>query len=211
MKTEDKLPATSGQGRAVASPFDQLHSQIDRLFSDFSRGFGFPSSFWDDGMRLPRSVWGNNGDLMPSMEMHDADGKVTISAELPGVDEKDISISVADDMLTISGEKKSEFETKEGEVRRSERSYGKFSRSVSLPFTIDGDKVDARFDKGVLKLTIDKPKDAQPQTKKIAIRHWRRPVAYCAGAGAALITRCAVNRTTAPAAEKPAATRSSSG
>ena len=112
-----------------------------------------------------------SGQHMPSMEMHEADGKVMISAELPGVDEKDVDISVKEDMLTISGEKKSEREFKEGEGYRTERSYGRFSRSVSLPFTIDPDSVEARFDRGVLKLTIPKPPEAQQQVKKIQIKH----------------------------------------
>src|SRR5690606_7548238 len=128
-------------------------------FSEFGNGFGFPKSFWEDGMRMP-AVWGD-GKVMPSLEMHEANGKVTISAELPGVDEKDIDVSVDDQLLTISGEKKSEVEHKDGDRYRSERSYGKFSRSVTLPFAIDPDKVEARFDKGVLKLTIDKPAEAQ--------------------------------------------------
>jgi HSP20 family protein len=103
--------------------------------------------------------------------MRETDNQVLLNAELPGVDEKDIDISVADDILTISGEKKSEFERKEGDRYRSERSYGRFSRSVSLPFSIDADKVEARFDRGVLKLTIPKPADAQKQMRKIPIRH----------------------------------------
>lgn len=170
MKSQDNLPSTRSEGRQVWAPFDELHDRIDRIFSDFSRGFGMPD-LWGDGGRMGTSMWGGNGRLMPSMEMHEADGKVMISAELPGVDEKDIDISVQDDMLTISGEKKSEVEHKEGAGHRTERSYGRFSRSVSLPFAIDPDKVEARFDKGVLKLTIPRPAEAQQHVKKIPIKH----------------------------------------
>ncbi|HHY48167.1 MAG TPA: Hsp20/alpha crystallin family protein [Alphaproteobacteria bacterium] len=153
----------------MIDPFEALRSQIDRIFNDFSRGIGFPRGFWDDGARLPFG-WSGNGTT-PSLDMYEADGKVMISAELPGVDEQDIDISVHDDTLTISGEKKSEFEHKEGETYRSERSYGRFSRSVRLPFQIDPDKVEARYDKGVLKLTIDKPAEAMERVKKIPLRH----------------------------------------
>src|SRR5690606_7161427 len=107
----------------------------------------------------------------PSLDMHEADGKIMISAELPGVDERDIEISVHEDMLTISGEKKSEFEDREGDAYRSERSYGRFSRTLRLPFQVDADKVEARYDKGVLKLTIEKPAGAMEQAKKIPIQH----------------------------------------
>lgn len=168
MAKKENVPATASEARGMVNPFDVLQSRIDRMFSDFNSTFGMPKAFWDDGFRMP-AVWG--GKPMPSLEMHDADGKVTVTAELPGVEEKDIDVSVDDDMLTISGEKKSEFEEKEGEGYRSERSYGKFSRSVSLGFTIDPAKVEARFEQGVLKLTIAKPAGAAAKAKKIPIKH----------------------------------------
>ena len=169
MATHDKVPATDNRGRSVADPFEALHQRIDRLFGDFSRGFGVPGRLWDEGMRLP-SVWGE-GREMPAIEMHDSNGRIVISAELPGVEEKDIDVSVADDLLTISGEKKSEVEHKDGEKFRSERTYGRFSRSFTLPFAIDAEKVEAKFDKGVLKLTIPRPPEAPAKVKKVAIRH----------------------------------------
>jgi HSP20 family protein len=167
MKTRSSLPATQGTNRNM-SPFDMLQDRIDRMFEDFSSGFGMPSAF---GSSVP-SIFGD-GDfaVTPTLDMHETDNQVMLHAELPGVDEKDIDISVADDMLTISGEKKHEFERKEGDRYRSERSYGRFSRSVSLPFRIDADKVEAKFDRGVLKLTIPKPAEAQQQMKKIQIKH----------------------------------------
>ena len=168
MRNQQNLPSTrSSEGRSLLAPFDELHDRIDRIFNDFSRGFGMPDLLGNGG-RMGQFMGG--GQLMPSMEMHEADGKVMISAELPGVDEKDVDISVKDDMLTISGEKKSEKEFKEGEGYRTERSYGSFSRSVSLPFHIDPDAVEARFERGVLKLTIPKPPEAQQQVKKIQIK-----------------------------------------
>ena len=168
MAKKESVPAPSSESRGMVSPFDVLQSRIDRIFNDFNTSFGMPKSFWDDGFRMP-AAWG--GKVMPSLEVHDTNGKVTITAELPGVEEKDIDISVDDQMLTISGEKKSEVEEKEGESYRSERSYGKFSRSLSLPFSIDPGKVEARFDKGVLKLTITKPAEAAAKVKKIPIKH----------------------------------------
>lgn len=160
MKTRNSLPVTQGNNRNMMSPFDVLQDRIDRMFEDFSTGFRMPSMFGDGDFAV-----------MPSLDMHESDNQVMLSAELPGVDEKDIEISVADDMLTISGEKKSEFERKEGDRYRSERSYGRFSRSVSLPFKIEADKVEAKFNRGVLKLAIPKPAEARQQMRKIPIKH----------------------------------------
>lgn len=160
MKTPTNVPATRRDNGGQVSPFDALQSQIDRVFSDFSRGFG-----------LPRSLWDNESQPLPSLELREEGNKVMLSAELPGVAEDDIDIAVDGQMLTISGEKKSEHESKEGQGFRSERTYGSFSRSISLPFDIDPDRVDARFDRGVLKLTIEKPAEAQQSVKKIPIKH----------------------------------------
>lgn len=159
MKTQSSLPVRRGRGE-LSSPFDMLQNRIDRMFEDFSAGFGMPAMF-------------GNGDfaVSPFLDVHETDGMVTISAEVPGVDEKDIDISVVDKMLTISGEKKEEFERKEGDRYRSERSYGRFSRSISLPFDIDANKVEAKYDRGVLKLSIPKPPEAQRQPRRIAIKH----------------------------------------
>jgi HSP20 family protein len=167
MKTRNSLPATQGTSRNAMSPFDLLQDRIDRMFDDFSTGFRMPSMFGS----MPSAFGDGDFAVTPSLDMHESDNQVMLTAELPGVDEKDIDISVADDMLTISGEKKHEFERKEGDRYRSERSYGKFSRSVSLPFKIDADKVEAKFDRGVLKLSIPKPAEAQQQMKKIQIKH----------------------------------------
>ncbi len=160
MKTLSNVPATRRDNGGQLSPFDALQSQIDRVFNDFTRGFG-----------MPRSLWGDEGMPFPSLDMHEEGNKVMLAAELPGVDDKDIDISVDGQMLTISGEKKSEFESHEGQGYRSERTYGSFSRSVSLPFDIDPDKVEARFDRGVLKLSIEKPAGAQQSIRKIPIKH----------------------------------------
>jgi HSP20 family protein len=160
MRPLSNLPATRRENGGQLSPFDALQSQIDRVFNDFTRGFG-----------MPRSLWGDEASPFPSLEMHEEGNKVMLAAELPGVDEKDIDISADGQMLTISGEKKSEYESKEGQGYRTERTYGSFSRSVSLPFEIDPNKVDARFDRGVLKLSIEKPAGAQQSVRKIPIKH----------------------------------------
>jgi HSP20 family protein len=154
------LPAARGNGRNMMAPFDMFQDRIDRMFDEFATGSS-----------MPRMMAGDGFGLTPSLEMREEDGRVMINAELPGVDEKDIDISADDDVLTISGEKRSEFEDKQDGHYRSERSFGRFSRSVRLPFVIDPDKVDARFDKGVLKLMVERPPEAAQHTRRIEIRH----------------------------------------
>ncbi|GGF44606.1 heat-shock protein Hsp20 [Youhaiella tibetensis] len=139
-----------------------LHREIDRLFNDFSRGFGAPA---------PLAGPGEQFGLMPDMDVHEADGRIMLTMELPGVAEKDVDITFNDNLLTISGEKRSETENRNGNAYRSERSFGSFSRSMSLPFRIEPDKVEARFENGLLKVTVPRPADAGPQTKRIEIRH----------------------------------------
>ncbi|HEY8594504.1 MAG TPA: Hsp20/alpha crystallin family protein [Devosiaceae bacterium] len=158
MKKQTRLPSIWDWGRNAAS-FDDLHKRIDRMFADFSRDMHLPSPGSEDAA-FP---------LMPSMEVHQNKDKVTVSAELPGVEEKDIDITVSDQYLTLSGEKKSEQEIKDGDSLRTERSYGKFSRTITLPFSIEPDKVQARFDKGVLTVTVPKPAEVVEKTKKIPI------------------------------------------
>ncbi|MDP1731893.1 MAG: Hsp20/alpha crystallin family protein [Devosia sp.] len=139
--------------------FESLHKQIDRIFAEFHNNVGLPSSI------------GNGGtfDFLPSAELHDAEKEVAIRIELPGVEMKNVDISVADRSIDISGEKKSETERRNGENYRTERSFGSFRRSFTLPFMINADKVDARFDKGVLTVKIAKPAEAQTHTRKIAV------------------------------------------
>lgn len=136
-------------------PIGSLRKQIDQIFDDFNRGASLPTLF--------------GGEFMPSTELKDTDKETVVSVELPGVDQKDVNISVSDRTIEISGEKKSEVEHKNDGGYRSERSYGSFSRSFTLPYAIDASKVDARFDKGVLTVKIAKPAEAQTQTKHIPI------------------------------------------
>ncbi len=159
MKTSRSMMPARRENGGQVTPFDALQTQVDRLFSDFSRGFG-----------LPR-MWEGGGMPFPSLEMREEGDKVILTAELPGVDENNIDISADGEMLTISGEKKSEYETGEGENHRSERMYGRFSRSLALPFEIEPNKVEARYDRGVLKLTIPRPAHETQSSKKIQIKH----------------------------------------
>jgi HSP20 family protein len=139
--------------RNVPSPFSSLQREMDRVFSDFSRQFGEP--FGDRA-------------LAPKLDIAESDGEITVTAELPGVEQKDVEVTVRDDILTIRGEKKAEKETKEKDYHLVERSYGSFNRVLRLPPGVDAEKVRASIDKGVL--TIVLPKAAQSQPKKVEIK-----------------------------------------
>jgi HSP20 family protein len=135
-----------------------LQRQIDRLFEDFN---GY--------LPAPRE---NNGKgvYWPALDMTETADAVDVTAELPGVDAKDVEITAVGTMLTIKGEKKTEKETKEKDYYCAERSYGSFVRSVELPFDIDASKVEASFEKGVLKVHVGKPPGIKKESTKIPVR-----------------------------------------
>jgi HSP20 family protein len=129
-----------------------LQREIDRLFDDFTRGF--------PAMTSP--------DLTPTLDVTETDKELEITAELPGLEEKDVQINVADNLLTIKGEKKAETEQKDKNYRLVERSYGSFARTLELPAGINPDQIKASIAKGVLTVTVPKP--APAQTKKIEVK-----------------------------------------
>lgn len=141
--------------RDFNNPFLSLQQEIDRLFDDFGRGF--PSI---GGARM--------AELTPAMDVKETDKAIEITAELPGLEEKDVEIDVSDNMLTLRGEKKAESEEQGQDFRMMERSYGSFYRSFTLPPGIDADKIQAKMSKGVLTLTL--PKTPEAPRKKIEVK-----------------------------------------
>ena len=130
-------------------PFSgDLHRLFDTLFEDRSSA--------------ARQRW------MPAMDLVEADDHFVLKADLPGMAEEDVSIEVRDNALTISGERKAEHEKRERGWYRVERSFGSFSRSLSLPDGIDPDAIAASFDRGVLSVTIPKPEQRKPRRIQIA-------------------------------------------
>lgn len=128
-------------------PFMALHEQMDDLLESF----------------MGRSQAGG-GRFWPSVDVKETDGEVTMTTELPGMEEKDIDASIANDVLTLKGEKKQEKEEKGEESYRLERTYGSFRREIPLPCAVDGDKAKATFSKGVLTVTV--PKAAPRKERK---------------------------------------------
>jgi HSP20 family protein len=138
--------------------FSNLHREIDRVFSDFGRGVPAFGSL------------GQNGRMDLRVNVAEQDGAIEVTAEIPGVSPEDIDVQLKEGMLTIRGEKKEEKDEKNKDYHVVERSYGMFERSFRLPAEVDSQKVEASFDKGVLKVTLPKLPEAKSKVQKIAVK-----------------------------------------
>ncbi len=161
MNMRDLIPwshneAAPSRYRGEADPFMTLQREMNHLFDDVFRGI--------EG--LPFGGFGRTAGW-PNLEVTETDTAVRISAELPGMDEKDVEVLMNDGMLTIRGEKKSEVEDKARSF--SERTYGRFERRIPLPSEIEAEKVEASFRNGVLTVSLPKSQKAAEQVKRIAI------------------------------------------
>jgi HSP20 family protein len=134
---------------------NSLQSEMNRLFNTV---FDAPSSSQGSVMRR----W------VPAMDLVEAGDHFVLKADLPGMSEEDLSIEFEDGTLTVSGERKNEHEEREEGYLRVERSFGAFSRSLTLPKGIDADAVTASFDRGVLEIRIPKPEERKPRRIEIA-------------------------------------------
>jgi HSP20 family protein len=147
-----------------AAPLLRVHDEIDRVFDDFFRGFGFPSLFADD---WPRP--GGAALLQPQLDITETKSAYEIAIEVPGVDQDDLELSVQDGLLTIRGEKRQE-KREDGECcHRVERSYGAFQRELSLPADADADRIKASVRNGVVRIKVPRRADAVPSARRIAI------------------------------------------
>ena len=138
-----------------AHPLVSFREEMNRLFDDFWHGDVLPERFAFAG-------------AFPKVEVTETDEAVIVRAEVPGLEAKDVELTVVGDVLTIKGEKTEEKEEKEKDVTRREVHYGSFSRSIRLPGEVDVEKVDAECTKGVCKITL--PKTAGEKPKKIEIK-----------------------------------------
>ena len=147
-----------------------FRTEMDRLFDRFAGGWGMPSlrrmfdaepAFqYESSFAMPS----------PAVDISEDDGAYKVTAELPGMAEKEIEVVVSGDTLSIKGEKRLEKEQKEKNFHLSERSYGSFQRSFYVPDGVDRDKIAADFSKGVLTVTMPKTAKAMEQTKKIEVK-----------------------------------------
>ncbi len=144
-------------------PLTNMHSQLDRMFDQFFADF--PMSIADPGTSFDNIL------LRPNLDITESAKQYTITVEVPGVDEKDIDITLEQDTLVISGEKKQETSKEENGYQRMERSYGRFQRVLSLPDDADTGNIKADCKNGVLKIRIARRKDARPAGNRIPISH----------------------------------------
>ncbi|RMH68363.1 MAG: Hsp20/alpha crystallin family protein [Gemmatimonadetes bacterium] len=164
MAIRDLIP-TFGQKRTPArwedeSPFFRLQREMNRMFDEMFNEFGLTPY---------ESRLGGWSGFSPSVDITENDNEYVVSAELPGMDESNIDLSLSDDTLTIKGEKKQEFEDKGDNYFRMERSYGSFRRDIPLPTKIDVNKADAKFKNGVLTVKLPKTPEAKKNVHKIKI------------------------------------------
>ncbi|HVX76925.1 MAG TPA: Hsp20/alpha crystallin family protein [Bradyrhizobium sp.] len=166
VKTETTTPAARPPGILDWQPFESLRNQVDKLFHDFEAGFlQSPlyrdiDNFWRRDLRLP---------VTPAVDIAEKDNAFEITAELPGLDIKDISLQLSDGILTIKGEKKEEKEERAKDRYVSERRYGSFRRSLQIPSSVDADKIEANYKSGVLTVTLPKSAEAQKKQKNIPV------------------------------------------
>lgn len=149
------------------TPHTQLHQNIDRLLDHAFRDFGLPSLLGETSLSsLTKGVI-----LKPNMDIEASDKEYLLTVEVPGVSEDNIKLEMADNTLTIKGEKKQESERKDKDAYRIERSYGSFQRVLSLPEDADQDKIDAHFKNGVLTITMPRKVITKSKGKIIDIKH----------------------------------------
>jgi len=161
MKVRSLLPDIVRKSRADnGHPFYSLQREMNSLFDNFFRGYDL----------APRSFAGGTGIFSPSIDIKENDKEFIIKAELPGVEEKDIDVTVTNDSVTIKGEKKEEKEDKDKNYYYMERSYGFFSRVIPLEAEIEANKTEASFKNGILNIKILKNQGAKVKGTKIPVK-----------------------------------------
>jgi HSP20 family protein len=172
MAEVSKVPVKTEKAQSPAlqswRPFERLRQEIDRLFEDLDGGF----RRWPASRPLANVVpfWREEWPIAPAVDVAETEKAYEITAELPGLDEKNIEVKFADGVLTIKGEKQQEKEEKKKDYYLNERSFGSFQRALQVPAGIDADKIEANFKKGVLTVMLPKTAEAQKAEKKITIK-----------------------------------------
>ena len=170
-KVPVKTEKASASTTPALRPFESLRREVDNLFDAFASGIWrspFGRSFFDiePAWRTQSATMG----AMPAVNAAETDKAYEITAELPGMDEKNFEVKVADGVLTIKGEKQEEKEEKNKDYYLSERSFGSFQRSFQVPNGVDTNKIDPSFKNGVLTVTLPKSAEAQKAEKKITVK-----------------------------------------
>ncbi|UCE18269.1 MAG: Hsp20/alpha crystallin family protein [Gemmatimonadota bacterium] len=135
----------------------QFRDEMDRLFEDFIQRFPARRDLGD-------RMWN------PDVDVHETDHEVVVEAEVPGMEQKDIHVTIKDNILTLKGEKKQEKEVKEADYHSVERSYGSFARTFALPTLVVADKASAKYENGVLKITLPKAEEVKPKEVAVEVK-----------------------------------------
>jgi HSP20 family protein len=154
----------------VPDAWRSLRAEMDRLFDRFSGGWGMPSLRRMFDIAPAFRYESTFAVPSPAVEISEDDASYKVTAELPGMSEKEIEVAVSDGMLTLKGEKRQEKEQKDKNFYLSERSYGSFQRTFAVPENVDRDKIAADFAKGVLTISMPKTAKAMEQQKKIEVK-----------------------------------------
>ena len=169
-RQQTDAPARQRESRPAASdPFRDMRREMNRMFDRFLRGgFGLPSAWRDEGEQWPGE--GAFNAAAPAIDFAEDDKAFHLTAELPGLSEQDVDLQLADDVLTIRGEKHEEKDEKDKNYHWSERRFGAFRRVIRLPQHVDRDKIEANFKNGILTVTLPKTADAMQRQKKIEVK-----------------------------------------
>jgi HSP20 family protein len=149
-------------------PFESFRREMKSLHRDMDRLF---EGLWSEGSgsSLLPDVWAR-GEITLELDVTEDAKAFAVEVDLPGLDEKDVEVTLSDRVLTIRGEKKEDKETKEKNYYRRERAYGTFRRSIEIPAAVDATKIEASFKKGVLTIQLPKTKEAQQKVKQIEVK-----------------------------------------
>ncbi len=142
---------------APLGDFDRMRREMDRIWDSFFE-------------RRPRLRTEEEGDWLPALDMAETTNELVVKAEIPGLDPKEVNISLSGKVLTIKGEKKQEREEKEEDYHLIERSYGAFARSIQLPAEVNSEKITASYKNGVLKIVLPKSEEAKKKEVKIKVQ-----------------------------------------
>lgn len=153
---------TKPSARRPLDVFEAMRDEMNRMFGRFETGWPALPTMLSRGAGADM--------IVPELDVRDNGKQLMIDVELPGVEEKDVSVTLANGLLTIKGEKRSEREERKESYYAAERSYGSFERTLRLPEGVDESKIDARFDKGVLRIVAQKRPEAVRSEKRIEIR-----------------------------------------
>ena len=166
MTLKDLTNWWGGKREPVPAPAD-LETAVESLHRDMNQAF---ANFWRSFEAGPFSAGFGMEGLTPRMDVADTGNAVEVSVELPGLEEKDVEVTIANGLLTVKAEKKAEREDRRAGYHLQERSYGQVRRTVSLPANVDGDRAEAAFHNGVLKVKVPKTGELTGDVKRIAVK-----------------------------------------